>query len=583
MDLIIKWTAYWIYAIAVFFFINYLNIFYSISTLIDYLGSNFENGQFFDYVIVGAGSAGITLAAKLTDAGHKVVIIEAGGPAPPFADIPVLASLFQLSNYDWQYKTTSQKHACKALINNQSRWPMGKILGGSSRLNYMAYVEGHPQDYQWFADYKSYKLNGVSDTRHCSELCDKILEGADKINQEAIDNELLEFRKVQLTMINGERWSTDRLLNRNKLTVITHALVNKIKFVNNKAEGVEFTKWKKIFTIYGTKGVIISAGAIGTPKLLMLSGVGPKEDLEKLKIKVISNLPVGKNLVDHILTGIDLVVLEKKLSVSVPELLKPTSSLNYFFNKQGPWTSAGIEVVGTLAEKNKPDLQFMVIPVGVSQDNGVFFRKAMGIKNQVFDEYFAPLAFKTAVTIAPVLLHPKSTGEVKLKTADPSDDLEINPNYLSHPDDISILIKGLKLVSKLVKTAAMKTLGASLYTRPFPGCEGIKFDTDNYWRCYVQQLTLTSYHPAGTCKLGSVVNNSFRVLGTKNLFVVDASILPSLPSGNINAAVMMIASKAADLINKSMSEHNQTRNYFCRKSNYVSDIFNLPNVCLKSA
>ncbi|CAG5081823.1 Similar to Gld: Glucose dehydrogenase [FAD [Cotesia congregata] len=437
MDLIIKWTAYWIYAIAVFFFINYLNIFYSISTLIDYLGSNFENGQFFDYVIVGAGSAGITLAAKLADAGHKVVIIEAGGPAPPFADIPVLASLFQLSNYDWQYKTTSQKHACKALINNQSRWPMGKILGGSSRLNYMAYVEGHPQDYQWFADYKSYKLNGI---------------------------------------------------------------------------------------------------------------------------KVISDLPVGQNLVDHILTGIDLVVLEKKLSVSVPELLKLTSGLNYFFNKQGPWTSAGIEVVGTLAEKNKPDLQFMV-----------------------FAEYFAPLAFKTAVTIAPVLLHPKSTGEVKLKTADPSDDLEINPNYLSHPDDISILIKGLKLVSKLVNTGAMKTLGASLYTRPFPGCEGIKFGTDNYWRCYVQQLTLTSYHPAGTCKLGSVVDNSFRILGTKNLFVVDASILPSLPSGNINAAVMMIASKAADLINKSMSELNQTRNYFCRKSNYVSDIFNLPNVCLKSA
>ncbi|KAG8038085.1 hypothetical protein G9C98_006410 [Cotesia typhae] len=387
MDLIIKWTAYWIYAIGVFFFINYLNIFYLISTIIDYLGSNFENGQFFDYVIVGAGSAGITLASKLTDAGHKVIIIEAGGSAPPFADIPVLASLFQLSNYDWKYKTTSQKHACKALVNNQSRWPMGKILGGSSRLNYMAYVEGHPQDYQWFADYKSYKLNGVSDTRHCSELCDKILEGAEEINQEAIDNELLEFRKI----------------------------------------------------------------------------------------KVINDLPVGKNLVDHILTGIDLVILEKKLSVSVPELLKPTSVLNYFFNQQG-----------------------------------------------------------------------------------------------------------LKLIAKLVKTRAMKTLGASLYTRPFPGCEGMKFGTDNYWRCYIQQLTLTSYHPAGTCRLGSVVNNSFRVLGTKNLFVVDASILPSLPSGNINAAVMMIASKAADLINKSMSELNQTKNYFCPKSNYVSDIFNLPNVCLKS-
>ncbi|XP_008553797.1 glucose dehydrogenase [FAD, quinone] isoform X1 [Microplitis demolitor] len=583
MDLIIKWSAYWIYSIGVFLFINYLNIYFLLSSVIDYLTNNLQDGQTYDYVIVGAGSAGITLAAKLIDAGHKIIIIEAGGTAPTFADIPVLAPLFQLSNYDWQYKTVPQNHSCKALINNQSLWPMGKILGGSSRLNYMAYVEGHQDDYWWFDDYHNHKLSNESteSPRWCSELCEAILQSVEEINQSKKIDESFDFNKVKLTITDGERWSTDRLLKPRYGNNL------KIKFKSNKAESVELTKWGKRFVVYGSKGVIISAGAIGTPKLLMLSGIGPRNQLEKLNIKVISDLPVGKNLVDHILTGIDLVIVDKSLSISVPQLLKPTSAFNYLLFRQGPWTSAGIEVVGTVARNSSPDLQFMVIPVGVSQDNGVVLRKAMGIKDQVFDEYFAPLAYKTAVTIAPVLLHPKSTGEVKLKSSDPLDDVIINPNYLASKDDVSILIKGLRLIEKLISTKAMKALGASLYKKPFPGCENINFGTDDYWECYIRQLTLTSYHPAGTCKLGSVVNNSFRVLGTKNLYVVDASVLPSLPSGNINAAVMMIASKAADLIIKSANKLNNfhTKNNIKSCTNNYSNIFNNLNddVCLKSA
>ncbi|XP_057334319.1 glucose dehydrogenase [FAD, quinone]-like [Microplitis mediator] len=592
MDLIIKWSAYWTYSIGVFLFINYLNIYFLLSSVTDYLTNNLQDGQTYDYVIVGAGSAGITLAAKLIDAGHKIIIIEAGGPAPTFADIPVLAPLFQLSNYDWQYKTIPQNHSCKALINNQSLWPMGKILGGSSRLNYMAYVEGHQDDYRWFDDYHNHKLSNDSVTDNpswCSELCEAILQSAEEINQSKKIYESFDFNKVKLTINGGERWSTDRLLKPrygNNLKVVTHALVDKIKFKSNRAEAVELIKWGKRFVVYGSKGVIISAGAIGTPKLLMLSGIGPRNQLENLKIKVISDLPVGKNLVDHILTGIDLVILDKSLSISVPQLLKPTSAFNYFLSRQGPWTSAGIEVVGTIAKNSSPDLQFMVIPVGVSQDNGVVLRKAMGIKDKVFDEYFAPLAYKTAVTIAPVLLHPKSTGEVKLKSSDPLDDVIINPNYLASKDDVSVLIKGLRLIEKLISTEAMKALGASLYKKPFPGCENLNFGTDDYWECYVRQLTLTSYHPAGTCKLGSVVNNSFRVLGTKNLYVVDASVLPSLPSGNINAAVMMIASKAADLIIKSANKLNNfhIKNIKSCTNNYSNILNNFnDDVCLKSA
>ncbi|KAK0084193.1 hypothetical protein PV326_006373 [Microctonus aethiopoides] len=564
---IVKWSVYTIYSIAICFFFQFLNASYFISNAKDWYFNDITNDEIYDYIIVGAGSAGITIASRLIDAKNKVLLIEAGGPPPYFANIPILAPLLQHSPYDWQYKTIPQYHACKGLINNQSRWPMGKILGGSSRLNYMAYIKGHPADYyEWFPDYDSYDINNVhnsivNDLKWCSELCDTISASVVELSQRTKyrNDHVIDFANVKLTIKNGERWSTDELLKTKRkpeLNVITHAHVNKIIFNLNKAEGVEFTKWGKQFNAGAKKSVIISAGAIGTPKLLMLSGIGIKNDLKNLNIKLISDLPVGKNLMDHILTGVDLISLNTSLSLNILKLLSPKSMMDYALFREGPWTSAGIEVIGTLSDTlaNKkhesPDIQFMIIPVGISQDNGVALRKFMGISDEIFSDYFAPLAYKTTITIAPVLLHPKSTGEVKLKSSNPLDEPIIDPKYLFNKDDVSTLIKGIRFVEEIVNTDAMKALGASIYTKHFPGCENFIFGSTKYWECYIRHLTLTSYHPAGTCKMGSVVDKSFRVIGTKNLHVVDASVLPKMPSANINAAVMMIAEKAADLILK---------------------------------
>lgn len=193
---------------------------------------------------------------------------------------------------------------------------------------------------------------------------------------------------------------------------------------------------------------------------------------------------------------------------------------------------------------------------------------------QTYNEYFAPLENKNAVTIAPVLLHPKSSGEVKLRSSDPFQDPLINPRYLSDPNDVATLIEGLNFVKRLTETKSMKSLGASIYQKNFPGCENKRFGSAEYWECYVRHLTLTSYHPAGTCRLGDVVDDHFRVHGTTNLYVVDASIFPKLPSGNIQAAVIMVAEKAALMFSKKAKYRTDDRRYCCKPNFYVDIFYN---------
>ncbi|KAL6263737.1 hypothetical protein P5V15_003822 [Pogonomyrmex californicus] len=397
----------------------------------------------------------------------------------------------------------------------------------------MAYVLGHRLDYEkWFPDF-------------------------------------IGFMKTQLTMENGKRWSSDRILNwkvNRALTILTHAHANKILVNLDKAEGIEFVRFGNKYTAIAKKGVILSAGAIESPKLLMLSGIGPKKHLETVGIKVINDLPVGQTLMDHILTGLDLITLNASLGLTFSDIFNPISALNYFFFGKGPWTSAGIEVLGTFhsprANKSAvPDLQLMVLPLGATKDNGFILKKAMGLSDEVYSKYFALLLNQNTVTIAPVLLHPKSNGEVRLLSNNPIDKPIIDPKYLSNKDDIDTLVEGLYFIKKLLNTDAMRAYDVSLNKKSFPGCENHIFDTREYWKCYVQHLTLTAYHPAGTCRIGDVVDTSFRIYNMKNLYVVDASVLPSLPSGNINAAVIAVAQKAAHIFKKIEKTKRQHKSY----------------------
>ncbi|KAL0122268.1 hypothetical protein PUN28_007183 [Cardiocondyla obscurior] len=478
----------------------------------------------------------------------------------------------------------------KIMHARQSRWPRGKILGGSSRLNYMAYVLGHQLDYEtWFPDFDEFTKTdesiSISKLKWNTDFADIFLEAIKESNHNISDLNLqlnTGFMKAQLTMENSKRWSSDKLLYKkfnNHLTVLTHAHATKILINLDKTEGIEFIRFGNKYTAIGKEGVILSAGAIESPKLLMLSGIGPKEHLKEFDINVISDLPVGQNLVDHILTGLDLIVLNSSIGLNLSDIFNPMSALSYFLFGKGPWTSSGIEVFGTLyspLQTNKsvaPDLQLMILPFGASKDNGLISKKAMGISDEVYNKYFAPLLNQNTITIAPVLLHPKSKGELRLRSNDPFQKPLINPKYLSNADDINTLIEGLYFIKKLMNTTTLRKYGASLNKKSFPGCEDHVFDTKEYWKCYIQHLTLTSYHPAGTCRVGDVVDETFKVYNVKNLYIVDASIFPSLPSGNINAPVMAVAQKAVRFFKNKIAEKKRKLKQL--KSSNVCYVFNI--------
>ncbi|KAI4481657.1 hypothetical protein M0804_009178 [Polistes exclamans] len=591
--LILKYFIFITSGILIFLFTCYVKLAYLLDVLEQLFSLNTIKSN-YDYIVVGAGTSGAVIAARLAEDGQNVLLIEAGGKAPLFLDIPLLSPLLQNSLYDWQYVTVPQRDACKALKNNQSKWPMGKILGGTSRLNYMTYVRGHPQDYaKWFPDFNDYILGKndsvkIQESKWHTKLVNAILKSILEIDGKVGNiNEALDtgFMKVQLFADNGKRWSTDDMLYRkylNTLDILTHARVDKILLKSNKATGIQLTKFGRNSKILAKNGVIVSAGVIGSPKLLMLSGIGPEKHLKDMNIKVINNLPVGQNLMDHLLTGIDLVRLKTDLSFSMINALNPIALFNYFLFGQGPWTSSGIEVLGTFHstlqrnQSSRPDLQLMILPLGISTDYGITLKKAMGISDEVYDKYFAPLENDNVITIAPVLLHPKSLGEIKLRSNDPSDEPLIDPKYLSNKYDVDTLINGIQYLKKLINTSAMKELGVSLYNKSLPGCEANEFDSLEYWECYIRYLSLTAYHPAGTCRMEDVVDMSFRVYNTTNLYVVDASVLPSLPSGNINGALIMMAKKAVDILKKIRNEQSHNLRY-CNNTSLLCYTFKICN------
>lgn len=400
-------------------------------------------------------------------------------------------------------------------------------------------------------DRKSAKYIGIIDLPYKTKFSSNFIHATQEIGEE-------DFHSPKVTQQNGQRWSIahhNYLNQRNGHDILLNTKVIKIIFDKNKkrAIGLNYiTSNNVIKTVYG-KNIILSAGVIETPKLLMLSGIGPEEHLKKLKIPLIKNLPVGLNLQDHISTGMDLIILNETLSMTPLEILTPMNLFNYFINKTSPLLHPGCEVIGFLKTNKKlksPDLQFMMLPGGVSTDAGAHVKNILNLKDETFNEYFKPLVGKTAISILSILLHPKSRGSLKLKSKNHEDKPIINPEYLQNIDDIKTIVKGLKFIKQLVETSeTMKKFGAELNLKAFPGCENYEIFSDVYWECYIRHFTLTVYHPIGTCKMSdesdstSVVSKQFKVHGIENLFVCDGSVLPNLPSGNPNAVISMLGYK----------------------------------------
>jgi choline dehydrogenase len=514
----------------------------------------------YDYIIVGAGSAGCVIANRLTEQlATSVLLLEAGGPDDrPEIHIPGATFSLQQTDIDWAYHTEPQTH-----LNGRSiSWPRGKVLGGSSSINAMIYIRGHQRCYdEWEAagnegwGYEAvlpYFLKSehqergadafhatggplnVADQRDPHPLSCALVDAAQELgiqrNPDFNGKKMRGFGLYQVTQKNGERWSAARALlqpalKRPNLQAITQAHVTRMVFNGRRATGVVYLKDGQTHQAQARHGVVLCGGAINSPQLLLLSGVGPAEQLQALGIPVIVDLPgVGGNLQDHLDVAVRYRYKEPSSQTAVD------AEVAYRDQRKGPWSSNLVEAGGFVRTHHNlpvPDLQFHFAP-----------QRPVGFVPTELDEHL--------FSFFPAILLPQSRGHITLRSPDPLAAPAIRPNYLSSQADLAVLVQGVKLARRLAQTRACA---------PFVGeavQPGPEIQHDAAIGDYVREQADTIYHPAGTCKMGTdelaVVNPRLQVHGVTGLWVADASIMPTLVNGNTNAPVIMIGEKAADLI-----------------------------------
>lgn len=520
--------------------------------------------QEFDYIIVGAGSAGCVLANRLSeDPSVEVLLLEAG-PADrnPFIHMPAgLPRLAGNTRINWNYDTEPQAN----LDNRRLWWPRGRVLGGSSSINAMCYTRGQAEDYDgWNVDgwrwqdvlpyFRLAENNerganefhgtggplNVADLRYPNVLSETFVDAAvatgiprnDDFNGARQEGAGL----YQVTQKDGRRHSTASAylrpaLARPNLHVVTGALAQRIVIKGGHATGVQFRVRGNDRMVHARREVLLCGGAVNSPQLLMLSGIGPASELARHGIAVKADLPgVGRNLQDH-LDICTLVEIRAPVTYDLSFFREAMVMLRYLLTRNGPGTTnaaeAGAFVRSRLAQDSRPDIQLHFIPA-MLDDHGR--RKLPG----------------RGATIHACDLAPRSRGCITLATANPMDAPLIQPNYLSAPEDIAVLREGVRISREILSAAPFaKWRGDEI----FPGSD-VQNDADI--DAFIRARAETIYHPAGTCRMGNdedaVLDAEMRVRGIEGLRVIDASAMPVLVRGNTNAPVVMMAEKAADMI-----------------------------------
>ena len=527
----------------------------------------------FDYVIVGAGTAGCVLANRLSaDPRARVCLIEAGGKdSHPFIHVPAgVAAAIGNKKLGWGYWSAPQAH----LDGRRIPVPRGRVLGGSSSINGMAYHRGSPRDYDDWAtqgntgwsyaevlpyfkrsennpDYRGSPYHGQA-----GEMNVTFPRGPNPLNQVFADAMAgLQFRHCddfagengegyglrQGMIRDGRRESgTTAFLNpirgRPNLKIVTDAVVQRVLVENGRAAGVEIRGPDGLDRIGARREVIVSGGAVGSPQVLMLSGIGDGEELKAHGIAVQRHLPqVGKNFHDHFAALVQMTT-EDPTSYGISLKAFPRGVWNvveYLAARRGPFASNVFESTAFIRTRDgldRPDIQLVFQPA----------RRNLG-KLMTF-----PLPVGHGFQITAVLLYPKSRGAISLNSPDPAAAPLIDPNLLAVPEDADSVIRGLKLARRAFASPAFQPYKAE---ELLPGAD---VQTDDQLRDYVKRTLNTVHHPAGSCRMGadaeSVVDPELKVRGVEGLRVVDASIMPFVIGGNTNAPVVMIAEKAADMI-----------------------------------
>jgi choline dehydrogenase-like flavoprotein len=506
-----------------------------------------------DYVVVGTGSAGSVLASRLSaDSGTSVVVLEAGGrDKNRFIHIPAAFVKLFRSEVDWDYLTEPQKQ----LNGREIYWPRGKMLGGSSSMNAMMWVRGFAADYDEWGALAGEEWNFA----HISKYFAKVEAGPLVISQQRsprsstavwleavqecgydIENPNCDapegFCKSIVTQRRGARWSTadaylKPALRRPNLTLQTEATATRVLFDGRRAVGVEFIQLGQKRVVMARREVVLAGGAVNSPQLLMLSGIGDRDQLASHGIDVLADLPdVGQNLLDHLAVPLGFDVDGDTMTGAE----KPVQLANYLLRRRGMLTSNVAEAYGFVRsrpELDLPDLELIYV-------TAPFFEEGLG------DPYDGH-----AVVMGPVLLKPRSRGNIALRSADPLDKPIIDPQYLSDDagEDRAALLAGLQISARIAQSRAMSGLLGRI-ARPI----GVTSLCDETFEAAIDQCAQTLYHPVGTCRMGSddasVVDPKLRVRGVEGLRIADASVMPAIVRGHTHAPSVLIGEKAADLI-----------------------------------
>jgi len=557
----------------------------------------------FHFIIVGAGSAGSIIAARLSEVTDwNILLLEAGGDPPESSEIPLKWSLALNTEYDWKFLTEKEDNLFKSLDGERCHVPRGCMLGGSSSMNVMLQIRGTKFDFdEWekigctgwgfdsvlpyfiksenFTDSARYdaKIHGnsgpltVSPFQSPDPAIQTISQAADLMGLTNVKDLNKIDRSVGYAMSDsitrdGLRCSTLKAFlipnsGRPNLFVAKYIRVTKILIENKSAVGVEFvTKSGEFKTVNCTLEVILSAGVVMSPQLLMVSGIGPADHLKEMGIDVVADLPVGKNYQDHV-AYFGLVLSDRKdrpikdIEAESQKLRKETFDLI----PKGISTmglTGLLSFVDTKRANGNPDIEIMKIRYSFNTTKQMnTFKNMFGFSNEMANIYNELNTHSDIILMIPICNIITKPGYILLSSKNPMENPKIVTNYLSGQEEIDTMIRGIEFVVEMCKKKPMIDAGYAFEEIAFPNCDAnCKWGTKDYWKCGIKNLATSIFHSVGTNKMGaiddktSVVDPYLKVIGVDRLRVIDSSAMPSLVSCNTNAATMMMAEKGADII-----------------------------------